>query len=72
MLYNRINTEGYEESQDDVQTASGIVEDIRDVLLDHQVCSNKPYVTEVRLKLGTSIDETSTGDIRPELQVDCE
>ena len=53
MLYNRINTEGYEESQDDVQAASGIAEDIRDALLDHQVCSNKPYATEVHLKLGT-------------------
>ena len=53
MLYNRINTEGYEESQDDVQAASGIAEDIRDALLDHQVCSNKPYATEVDLKSGT-------------------
>jgi len=52
-LYDRINTEGYEESQDDVQAASGIAEDIRDALLDHQVCSNKLYATEVHLTLGT-------------------
>jgi len=52
VLHNRINTEGYEESQDDVQAVSGIAEDIRDALLDHQVCSNKPYATEVHLKFG--------------------
>ena len=53
VLYNRINTEGYEESQDDVQAASEIAEDIRDALLDYQVCNNKPYTTEVHLKSGT-------------------
>ena len=53
VLYKRINTEGYEESQDDVQAASGIAEDIRDALLDHQVCNNKQYATEVDLKSGT-------------------
>ena len=52
VLYNRINTEGYEESQDDIQAVSGIAEDIRDALLDYQVCSDKPYVTGVQLKLG--------------------
>ena len=52
MLYDRINTEGYEECQDDVQAASEIAEDIRDALIDYQVCGNKPYVTEVHLKLG--------------------
>jgi len=72
VLYNRINTEGYKESQDDVQDASGIAEDIRDALLEYQVCSNKTYVTGVQLNREPSIDETSTGDIRPELQADCE
>ena len=52
VLYNRISTEGYEESQDDIQTASGIAEDIRDALLDYQVCSNRPYTARVQLKLG--------------------
>ena len=52
VLYDRINTEGYEESQDDVQAASEIAEDIRDALIDYQVCGNKPYATEVHLKLG--------------------
>ena len=41
MLYNRITTEGYKESQDDIQIASGIAEDIRDALLEYQVRSNK-------------------------------
>ena len=52
MLYNRINTEGYKESQDDIQAVSGIAEDIRDALLDYQVCSDTPYVTGVQLKSG--------------------
>jgi hypothetical protein len=43
VLYHRINTEGYKECQDDIQAASGIAEDIRDALLDYQVCSHKPY-----------------------------
>ena len=41
-LYNRINTEGYKESQDDIQAVSAIAEDIRDALLDYQVCSSRP------------------------------
>ena len=45
MLYHRINTESYEESQDDIQAASGIAEDIRDALLDYQVCSDELYAT---------------------------
>ena len=52
VLYNRINTEGYKESLDDIQTASGIAVDIRDALLDYQVRSDKPYATGVQLKLG--------------------
>ena len=52
MLYNRITIEGYKESQDDIQVVSEIAEDIRDALLDHQVCSGKPYVTGMQLKLG--------------------
>ena len=52
MLYNRINTEGYRESEDDIQAASRIAEDIRDALLGYQVCSDKPYVAGVQLKLG--------------------
>ena len=52
VLYDRINTEGYEESQDDIQAVSGIAEDIRDALLGYQVCSDKPYAIGVQLKLG--------------------
>jgi hypothetical protein len=52
VLYNRINTEGYKESQDDIQAVSGVVEDIRDALLDYQVCSDKSYATRVQLKFG--------------------
>jgi len=63
VLYDRINAEGHKESQDDIQIASGIAEDIRDALLEYQVCSNKLYVTGVQLKLGTLTDGTSTGDI---------
>ena len=47
VLYHRITTEGYKESQDDIQAVSGIAEDIRDALLDYQVCSDKPYARGV-------------------------
>ena len=47
VLYNRINTEDYKESQDDISAVSGIAEDIRDALLDYQVCSNRPYAIMV-------------------------
>jgi len=50
VLRDRINTEDYEESQDDVRAASGITEDIRDALLEYQVRIDEPYTTEVRLK----------------------
>ena len=46
-LYNRMNTEGYKESQDDIQAVSRIAEDIRDAILDYQVCSDRPYATGV-------------------------
>jgi len=45
VLYNRMSTEDYKESQDDIQAASRIAEDIRDTLLKYQVCSHKPYAT---------------------------
>jgi len=72
VLYNRMNTEGYKESQDDIQAVSRITEDIRDALLDYQVCSDRLYSTGVRLKPDTLIDGTTTRDIRPELQADRE
>ena len=72
VLYNRINTEDYKESQDDVQAVSEIADDIRDALLDYQVCSDKPYATVVQLNLDISADGTAKGDTCPELQVDCE
>ena len=52
VLYDRMSTEDYEESQDDIQAVSRIAEDIRDVLFDYQVCGDKPYATGVKLKFG--------------------
>ena len=43
-LYSRINTEGYKESQDDIQAVSAIAQDIRDAFLDYQVHSDRPYM----------------------------
>ena len=72
VLYNRINAEDYKESQDDVQAVSEIADDIRDALLDYQVCSDRPYGTVVQLNLDILTDGTATDDICPELQTDCE
>ena len=52
VLYDRMNTGDYEESQDDIQAVSRIAEDIRDALLDYQVCSDKLCVAGVQLKFG--------------------
>ena len=52
VLYNRMIVEGYEESQDDIQAVSRIAQDVRDALLDYQVCSDKSCATGVQLKLG--------------------
>ena len=41
VLYDRINAQGYEECKDDVQTVSGIVEDIQDIVLGYQVGRGK-------------------------------
>ena len=46
MLYNRMNAEGYEESQDKIQAVSRIAEDIRDALLTIR------FVTTDRMRLG--------------------
>jgi len=43
VLYDRINTEDYEESQDDIQVVSEIADDIRGALLGFQVCNDGPY-----------------------------
>ena len=51
MLYDRINTQDYKECQDDIQAVSGIVEDIRDALLDYQVGGNKDYAA-IATKIG--------------------
>ncbi|KAF9645952.1 hypothetical protein BDM02DRAFT_3271339 [Thelephora ganbajun] len=37
VLYNRVNTQGYKESQDDIQAASAMADDIRDAVIDYQV-----------------------------------
>ena len=50
MLYNRINAQGYKESEDDIQAASGIAEDIRDALLEYQVSDNNTYAIVGKLK----------------------
>jgi len=49
VLYHRINTEGYEESQEDIQAVSEIADDIRDALLEYQVCNDRPYEAGVQL-----------------------
>ena len=51
MLRDRISAQDYKECQDDIQAASGIAEDIRDALLDYQVCACK-LDAAVSLKLG--------------------
>ena len=51
VLYNRINAQGYKECEDDIQAASGIAEDIRDALLEHQVSDNNTYAAVGKLKL---------------------
>ena len=70
-LYDRINAEDYEESQDDIEVVSGIAEDIRDALLDYQVCRDRQYPTVVQLNWDALTDGTAAGDIRPEPQADC-
>ena len=52
MLCNRINAQDYEECQDDIQAVSGIAEEIRDALLDHQVGGDQAYMAVVTLKSG--------------------
>ena len=50
ILHNRISTQDYEQCQDDIMTVSGMAEDIRDALLDYQVCGDKAYAAVVPLK----------------------
>ncbi|KAF9645142.1 hypothetical protein BDM02DRAFT_3271916 [Thelephora ganbajun] len=41
VLYNRINTQGYKESQDDIQAASAMADDIRDAVIDYQMAQQR-------------------------------
>ena len=52
VLYDRMSTEDYKESQDDIQAVSRIAEEIRDALLDYQVCSDRLYAIGVQLTFG--------------------
>ena len=45
MLHDRINAQGFKECQDDILAVSGIVDDIRDALLDYQVSDDKTHLT---------------------------
>jgi len=72
VLCNRLNTEDYKESQEDIQAVSEIADGIRDALLDYQVCSDRLRVTVIQLNRDTLADGTAAGGIRSELQVDCE
>ncbi|KAF9644139.1 hypothetical protein BDM02DRAFT_3190869 [Thelephora ganbajun] len=40
-LYNRINAQGCEECQDDVQAASAMADDIRDAIIDYQMVQQR-------------------------------
>jgi len=71
-LHDRIIAQDYQESQADIEVVSGIAEDIRDALLDYQVCSHRPYATVVQLNRDTLIDGTAAGNRCPEPQADCE
>jgi hypothetical protein len=51
VLYNRISAKGYKECQNDILAVSGMAEDIRDALLDYQVCDDKAYAAALSLKL---------------------
>ncbi|KAF9649401.1 hypothetical protein BDM02DRAFT_3186299 [Thelephora ganbajun] len=41
VLYNRTNAQGYRECQDDIQAASAMVDDIRDVIVDYQMAQQR-------------------------------
>ena len=45
VLHDRINAQGFKECQNDILAVSGIVDDIRDALLDYQVSDNKTHLT---------------------------
>ena len=60
-LYNRINAQGYEECQDDILAASGIAEDIRDALLEHQVSDGQAWVAVALLKSNSSNRRSTNG-----------
>ena len=51
------------ECQGDILAASGIAEDIRDVILEYQVGGDEARVTVVSLKLDSSTDDPAAGDI---------
>ncbi|KAF9645055.1 hypothetical protein BDM02DRAFT_3173723, partial [Thelephora ganbajun] len=40
-FYNRINGQGYNESQDDIRAASAMADDIRDAIVDYQVAQQR-------------------------------
>jgi len=49
-----------------------MAEDIRDAILEYQVGGDNTLAVLVSPKLNPSIDDPATGDIQPEVQVDCE
>ena len=62
MSYKHICAQDHEECQD-TQAVSRMVEDIRDALLDYQVCDDEVHVTVVSLTSRHLTDDTTTGDV---------
>ena len=71
-LYNCINAQGYNESEDNIQAVSGIAEDIRDALLDYQVGDSTARTTFGKLNWDTLTDHPAARNIRSTLRLNCE
>jgi hypothetical protein len=60
VLYDRVNTQGYEKPQGDILAVSEMVDDMQEALLEYQVGSEKLHTT-VSLKLGRFDRRPSNG-----------
>jgi hypothetical protein len=70
VLHNRVSIQEYKKCEGDILAVSEMADDIQDALLEYQVGSEK-LRTAVVTEIGFD-RQPNNGDVRPELQADCE
>ena len=71
-MLGRVKAIDYEESDEDGQVVSELMDDIRDTVTDYQVSDYSNYLLPASSSRRIGLDGAPTSHIRSELRTDCE